>query len=583
MNYLSIIVAVLLVGILVFLTYHRPNKKRRYLRVVASGMAVMGLLLLVLPILPNDSYDNGVEVIVLTEGYHQDSVDAFVKKRANPLKQIYIEDKEMSQIIKGTIAHVFGYGFKEPSTHILSSTKIIFHPSPLPNGFGHVEWSEKIELGQTFSLQATVVNTNKQPLQLYLQSTQKMLDSISIMPNGLTPINLSAVPNNLGRGIYQLVLREGKKVLANELVPFIVTEPEPVDILVLSEAPSFEAKFLKNWLSDNGNRVATRTRISKQVFEQGFSNRKPTSLEKITAQLLNQFQVVVADESAILSLSDGERNALKNQVQLKGLGLVLKCDTILKKSTIPASPFLLKSINETLPFSASLHMKGMDTSWHPSIQTNQFLEKANHQGTQSLVIDQLGRILVGMTKWERGSIIVSALNNSYTWMLKGNKEAYGSYWTQLLQRSIATNVQAEHWGISTKIPRVGESTTINLEKNDPNTPIAIIQLDEVYLKQMATQPFLMKGSYWPSRVGWQSIISTNGLNTSWYVFDQQQWEGLEAKSRIQQTLKFVQQSSLGKAPQSSLAKKNYALFPVFWAMIILLTGLLVLWVEAKLD
>jgi hypothetical protein len=583
MNYGYYIAAILLLVMLVFLSISRPNKKRLVLRLIASLIVVFGLLVLVIPILPSNTIENGESVILLTEGFQKDSVENYIKKIGKQPKQISIEDYSNTKNLHAATIHLFGYGLKDTTASFLQNSKLYFHPSALPSGISHIRWTKNILLGHPFSLQATMVNAGKKPLKLVLQSSQRNIDSVNVQPNKNVGIQLSSIPKNLGKGLYQLVVMDGKDLISNEIIPFVVKEPEPISILVLGDAPNFENKFLKNWLTDNGYSIAARTRISKQAFEQSFSNRKPTALDKITTALLNQFQVVVADESTILSLPFTERAALENQIHDKAIGLIIQSDTILKSPSIIASALILKPINGNIPFTAGLHFKRMDSSWHPSLNTNMYLEKGSDQAIQSLVLDQLGRLLVGVSKWKNGNIVSSALNNSYSWMLSGNKEVYGKYWSHLIETALAPTEQLENWEIATDIPRVGEPITIRLEKNDSNPPTAIIDGEEVFLKQNANQPFIMNGCYWPTHAGWHNISSSNGESKDWFVFDHQQWKTLVAKERMLQTAQFIEQAKLSNTVTSNQEIENFELIPKFWAMLILLIGLAVLWVEAKLD
>jgi hypothetical protein len=124
--------------------------------------------------------------------------------------------------------------------------------------------------------------------------------------------------------------------------------PKPISVLLLQDAPGFEQKFLKNWLTDHGYQLAARTRISKQLFDQAFSNRASANLLNINANLLSGFDLLLTDEASLNSFSALEQLQIRAAIREKGLGLLVTTDTILKHAAFLDQQLVLKSIQDSI-------------------------------------------------------------------------------------------------------------------------------------------------------------------------------------------------------------------------------------------
>ena len=58
----------------------------------------------------------------------------------------------------------------------------------------------------------------------------------------------------------------------------------------------------------------------------------------------------------------------------------------------------------------------------------------------------------------------------------------------------------------------------------------------------AAQPFLpfeWQGIYWPEKKGWQTVVSSNGDEFWFYVFDKNDWKNVRALQNIQDTYAYA--------------------------------------------
>ena len=124
----------------------------------------------------------------------------------------------------------------------------------------------------------------------------------------------------------------GNDTIEKETLPVQVQRGKKISVLMLSSSPDFDTKFIKNLLASQGHSVVARTTISKNKYSSDFLNAQQISLDRITASLLDNFNVVIADATALSSLPKGEEAAIQSQIVQKGLGLLIKGDSAVASS-----------------------------------------------------------------------------------------------------------------------------------------------------------------------------------------------------------------------------------------------------------
>ena len=208
-------------------------------------------------------------------------------------------------------------------------------PTRSPWGIVSIDWTRKLVKGDPLRVEGRWVHRAGQDgrkTKLILAGMGSVLDSVEI-PEGANEFSLSAVPAVIGRAVYHFIVLTGSDTLEREEIPVEVVAGKPLNILFLSSSPDFENRFLINWLSKGGHSIASRTRISWGKYDKAYIHLPELSLETLTPSLLDRFDLVIADAEELSLLGAGERSVLRGKVREKGLGLIVKTDSAGREGT----------------------------------------------------------------------------------------------------------------------------------------------------------------------------------------------------------------------------------------------------------
>jgi hypothetical protein len=581
--YIFIALALLLCFIL-FKEIKRANKSNLNLRILASLLAVTALFFIASPIKFNrqTTKDQKNSVILLTEAYQKDSLAAWkglsifstdkkiIEKNKNA---IFIADLHHFLRSKPNIQsfHIFGYGLESHELEILKGKKLIFHPSTLADGIRSINWSKTIRSGEELLIQGNYVNTQKREIKLVLKGLGTNLDSV-IIEDEKSDFELKHIPKHLDKALYSLITLANGDTISIEDLPVFVKKPEPLRILILASSPDFEYKFLKKWLSEQEYNLATRITISTNKFNTEFINSRKTSLSRINPTLLNNFDVLIGDIQELSRLSSSENQAIQNQVN-KGMGLIIKADAIELGKNFYGKAFRLLESKKAIPNTMNLMWNGKNTTKN-ILKGSTFLSIMPQAGTQSLVKNEAGDILINSKLFGKGRIILSLINDSYTWALGNQMKDYSSFWTYILQKVGKEKEMAKSYTFP-KIPLVNTEIVIQSDSSGLE-----INKDTVALLQDPTIQFEYRGSWWPRNIGWQSIDN----DTEWlYIFGESAWMGVRASEKLSNTQKSLKEE-IRNSEEEKIAHQSYEdRINPFWFYILFLFCCLYLWLEVKLS
>jgi hypothetical protein len=581
--YIFIALALLLAFIL-FKEIKRENKSNRILRILASIFAIIALYFIASPI----KYKRQVSVketnsaILLTEGYHKDSLESWkgrsifttekeIAEKNKNVKHIGDINKFLSSNSKFEIFHVYGYGLENHEFESLRGKNLIFHPSVLADGISSINWSNKIRSGEELLIQGSYNNLEKREIKLVLQGMGTNLDSTFIEKESAN-FELKCIPKHLDKAVYSLIALAGGDTIVKEDLPILVKAKEPMRILILAASPDFENKFLKNWLSEQGFSLAIRTTISTNKFNSEFLNGSKIDLTHINATLLNDFDMLIGDIQELARLSNVESQVLQNQINL-GMGLLIKTDAIESGSGFYKKAFSLQENKKAIPKTMNLTWNGQEATKN-IIQGSTLLSIMPQSGTQSLVKNELGDILISSKLLGRGKIVLSLINDTYTWVLGNQLNDYSSFWTYVLQKAGKKKELAVNY-IIPQIPIINKELQLSSDSLKLN-----INGDQLALIQDPVLQFEQRGSWWPEKTGWQSIDNEK----EWiYVFDESAWKGVRAAEKIKNTKKrwmLEKKDSIKEKFAHSIYEDQVS---AIWFYILFLLCCTYLWLEEKLS
>ncbi|SDL74635.1 hypothetical protein SAMN05421813_10211 [Daejeonella rubra] len=588
-----IITLALLLGFIVFKEIGRKNKSNLIFRIAASILAILSLFFIALPI----SYDrkvstgNGNTAVLLTEGYSKDSLAAWKDVSLfSTDKEITEKDKKVNYIPDiayflssnpdfQTI-HILGYGLEPDELKSLKTKNLIFHPSALADGISSISWRGKIRSGEQLLVQGRYNNTTETGVKLILQGLGTNLDSVIIGKETWIDFELKCIPKHLDKAIYSLIAIADKDTISREELPVLVKERESLRVLILASSPDFENKFLKNWLSEQGYSVSVRTTISTAKYSTEFLNSRKNDLNRINTTLLNNFDILIGDMSELSRLSSTENQAVQNQIN-NGMGLIIKADASEPGNGFYRKAFSIRENKKLIPKTIKLIWED-----HSAIKTvlqgSNSIEIIAQSGTQSLVKNESGDILTNSKLSGKGRIILTVINDSYTWVLGNNVEDYSSFWSYILEKAARKKENSKSFAINS-LPVINKNSGIEFQSENGTIPGIQINEEGIAFKQHPVLRFQQTGSFWPAQSGWQSLQSENTDIDWFYVFDEKSWKGVKASEKLKNTQISIERSEENITTKNGAIQVYEDTIPPIWFYILFLLCCTYLWLEVKLS
>lgn len=579
-QYIIIAACLLLAVFLIWKELQRPNRSRLIWRIIASVLAVTSLIFLAIPVYYNTSENIGTnEAILLTDGYNKDSLGAFRKQHANAV--VYIKDQYEQQTSGDNNLHVFGYGLSADEWQAMPASNIVFHPSAIENGITAIGYNKQINSGDKLLVRGRFNNTSAKAITLTLSGFGVGLDSVIIKPRQSQVFELSTIPKFIGKAVYNLTAITGKDTVEQEALPLQVKAAKPLKILLLAAWPDFENKFLQNWLQENNYIVATRTTISKNKYSYSYVDTVAFSLSQLTPGVLEQFDVLIADGNALSSLSKQELFSIQEQVTNKGLGLVIKADSTAKPAVFFEGNCAIAPSSNHNKQTLSIQLPGNDSASTLPVENVSFIKVNN--GTKALIADVKKNILACNALYGNGSIVFSTFTNSYYWALSGDKKSYELLWSSLISNAVKRTTINEQWYTYPIFPTVDKPVQLTAETVSEQPLRSTVDANFIAFAAQPYLPFEWKGIYWPTRQGWQTVVSSNS-DTSWlYVYDKTAWKNIVALQQINDTYAYAaldKKQLPAELIGNTTGKKN---IPLFYFFVVFMCCCIFLWIEKKLS
>ena len=193
----------------------------------------------------------------------------------------------------------------------------------------------------------------------------------------------------------------------------------PLRVLVLQGAPRFETRHLKNWLAEEGGRIAIRSTISQDRYRTDFLNLSERDLSRLTPAVLRTFDAVILDGRVLAALSDTERRVLRMAVREEGLGVLLGPD-LLNLNDGPSErffhPFEGRPLDEA-------EQRRVRLAWENTVLASSIPAEpyaiAPAWGVALLMQDEAGHGVAAMRLQGMGRVGLSLATETYRWVLEG--------------------------------------------------------------------------------------------------------------------------------------------------------------------
>ncbi|HEX2847495.1 MAG TPA: hypothetical protein VHN59_13185 [Chitinophagaceae bacterium] len=583
-----IIASLLLLFFLIWKEIKRPVRAHLALRLAASVLAVVALACMIVPITYSVSASRSPfnEIVLLTTGSPKEIPAAYKNSRkitTDPSLAStainFIPDLSVFLSTHPDISnlHILGNGITDSEWERITARQIrVSYQAPsLPSGFVKAGWPHVIRHGDKLDVYGTYHNMENDSIKIVLTGLGTAMDSTIIHEDSSQHFQLHCLPAHTGATVYELQAFKGNKLVAEEKVPVNILPGSRTRILFLSSSPGFENKFLASWLYQNNYPAAVRNTVSQGKYEQQFLNLPAVGLQHINSSLLENFDVLIADDLALAALGSNEAAAVRAQLN-KGMGLILQTDSAASLSSFSRS-FSIKKQAVQHASTRSLVLPGPVTKTR-SLPAEQWFSISHDPYAQPLVTDEQAAVIVSSRLSGEGKIILNTAAYTYSWILSGNEENYSAFWSLLINKASRQVKPQSKWQQSVAFPTVDMPAGIVLETASDQPPIIKTDAGELYTTQTPYLPDTWMATWWPVHAGWQTLSGSDTVNM--YVFEKGDWYSAKASELISRNTVHAAQYKSAIEKQSEVGQQKKRV-PVFIFYIAFLAACTYLWWEGK--
>lgn len=545
-----VISAVLVLGMLGWLEVKR-RQKLPILRVAALFLAVFSIVCLILR--PALSIEKSANIILLTTNYNPHTLDSLLD--SNPKSQVYklqgaegpntateIKNYRNLSDLKGNI-FLLGEGLPQYMFEYVNSSSLQYFPSLNPEGFSAINSDKLYTVNQPARLEGIInIQGNK---TVTLTGPASAEDSIHIQNQNSQPFSLKFTPKAPGQYLYALTVSDSSgKINFSEQVPVQVKAQKSLSILFLSDFPSAEIRFLKNFLETENHKLTLRYKISKDKYRTEFINTPQKSIGRLNKELLQHFDLVLVDASSLSLLSTGEIQQLKEDVK-NGLGIL----------TLINTPSLGKQANDLLNLTLS---KIKNDSAQLLLQKKRIKIPATSvsivspKKTFAVQQEPSGRIISGYQSVGLGKSGFQLLSNTFSLALLGEKEAYAEIWSPLIQAVSRKEIREYDLQFTTSFPYYSDEPIDFKIIGGTAKPTVTIDSMEIPIIESPLIKNLWIGKMWATQIGWNTIhIDQDSSNHSFFVSSPESWKSLQVNNQLRSMKKIVSKKG-NVSPQTIL-------------------------------
>ncbi|MCS6989005.1 MAG: hypothetical protein NZM06_05750 [Chloroherpetonaceae bacterium] len=556
--------------------WRRSSRKRLWLRLALSLVAVASLLLIGLE--PTRVSSTQKKVALLSDSLSSKLLDSLAQTGEFETLALF-DDARVERIQDaGFVARnfptseicVFGFGLSDADLTRLCGRKVTFREIDAPTGIAELRSPQSIPLGENALVSGLVRGAFQ---RLVFKVDGVALDSLAKL-SGETRFEFAFKPKRLGKHLLSLALDEREETFGVVVVPI-----EPLTILLLESEPTFETKRLKNFLAENGYRLALQIAVGKERFREEFWNLPKQTLRPLSPKTLDKFDLVAIDAKTLLSLASSERVALQRAVVEDGLGVFV---------TDFDSAFWRE---DALKFFHSFRLRAesereSELSWErvrsPTIELEAYAIEETF-GVQTLMRDAKGNAVAAFAQKGLGRVGISLAKNTFRWRLEGRREAHASHWARLF--SALAKPQAK---TKIEVPTLAIANApidIVLQTAEPSPRLVARENSQtipIPLRQDPLHSARWRGRFWARQSGWIELVANERDTAFAFVSDETSFESLRKEARRKATANFVKNNVVAQSEAEATTKRERDLPLTLWLFVAFALSMGGLWLERKL-
>jgi len=560
----------LLWAIFIWKEWEQKGERRFWVKIVAAFLGLMALALLILkPAVPKKI--TGGWGIVLTKEYDSEKLDSLKAKYKRIKTETYAPGKTLSLTDQIDSLFVLGQGVQPNDFWQLENKKITFLDADAMPGWTGIHYKKRLAIGDALDVKAVYNQPTSNHQVVLMDNGGNALDSIVFGEDAEQLFAFSTYPKASGRFVYSLVEKDqdGNQV-SEEPLPFIVVEKEPMNVLIINDFPTFETKYLKNFLAENGHQVLVRSQLTKNRFKFEYFNRAAKPISRFSQETLKDFDLIVIDADSYADLGNSSRNALNVSIREHGVGLFVQPN---------ASYFKRSGQRSVLKFKGDSQKQFTFGEPPVSLEKYPFAFDGGFP-TQPIKLDSVE--VAAYAPMVNGKIATTLMMNSYQLLLEGHKGLYSQLWTRILNVVSRKKEVKAKWEEISETPRVDVPFQFKL-RTPLKKPRITYEDALIPLIQDEQIPTLWHGVAYPRISGWNRFEShTDSLvGHHFYVFDTTMRQFIASQKTKEANLLQFGTNNVGDVHIVSNAKKTEPISTI-WFFVVFVLCMGWLWLEPKL-
>lgn len=458
-----------------------------------------------------------------------------------------------------TLRQVFilGNGIAPHDFWQFNSSEGVFLPSPPPRGVNGLRYPTTISLGERIPLHFRY-HLPKAGHWIFLEDIGgNPIDSTMLKEGPYQELKFDFRPEAIGEKTYYIVEKDAFfETKTKNPLPIQVLPNVPLRVLMLQRFPSFEMKYLKNFIADTGHALTIRSQLTRGKFKYEYYNDEPAPPLRLGSMDYTDFDILILNTDTYNGLPRSVQDHLIAQVEDTGLGLLILPTDAAIEGLGPSLPII--------PDGETNLLFGKNT-----IAVEKFPVTFVAQGPWATM--ELDNNVVGSFAAEGlGRLGTVNLRNTYKTVLAGETATYRKLWSTILNKMAKPRRRRTVLHTPTIPPK--PHRPVRLEFTTAGAQPQLTINDTVLpLRQHAHDRQSWSVEYYPRKKGWHRA-RIHGDTLPFYVFGDGDWRALEAKAWRTANMRFF----IGSGAKASPKVKWMVLSP-WYGFLLLLVFMSALW------
>ncbi|MFK8015063.1 MAG: hypothetical protein AB8G17_06450 [Gammaproteobacteria bacterium] len=520
--------ALLAIVCLVQISALRQSNRQTVQVWIAAGLNILFATALWLFLWPPATTQTQTEVIVLTpsattaqrararRARHAVALGAVTLTEGEQRNITRITDLAGIETLFGSVAtlRVLGAGIAPDEWPAVRPWEVEFSPPTEASGVRSADWPRELETGAPFTVTGALNAATPPNVNVHLLDPAGDIVATA-QADGQQRFELTDATRAPGNFLYGVrVDGGGGDIIEQVTIPVSVLEPEPVQLLMLWSAPSFEARYLTDWARNAGASIATRIAISRDRYREQFVRAAQRSLTTITPAIVAGFDAVLLDARSWSALSGPERDSLIRSVREDGLGILMLVPRLADLDA-PASEFPGLRIGPGGASSLALDLTATVTRGEIALASPE----------TTLIESGIGEPLAGFRRADSGRFGITLVTDSYQLVTSGQAATHAQYWQSLID-GMAPGEPTLTMDVQPVRPVANKRTALCFRGTDLPGSASLRNTaqnaQQIRLVTQALHPGERCGYWWPARVGWHRVnVGTSTKHV--YVHAEQDW------------------------------------------------------------